>query len=471
MTGFAQVPGVFAPRQSFRQRFAGRLLLCALLLCALLLAAAPVARAQSLLRDAETERFLHEATRPIMEAAGLKPEAIEFYLVNDGSINAFVAGGQNIFIHSGLILQADNVNQLLGVIAHETGHITGGHLSRFDDGARDAMAVQLLSMLLGAGAMAAGAGDAGIAIIAGGQQAAMGKFLAFSRVQEASADQAAASFLDKAGISGKGLIEFFEKLQNEEYRYRVERDEFARSHPLTGDRIEKLNERVSGSSTFDKAVDPVLEARFQRIKAKLAGFIYEPTRTFQLYPDADTSLAAHYARAYAWHKEAFTDKATEEVDALLARAPNDPYFLEVKGQILLESGKVQDAVKPLRQALARLPGEPLIATLLGHALISMEDPAADKEAMEILRRAVREDNENPFAWYQLGIAYDRSGDQPRAALAMAEQASLNGDFAQAAASARRAALGLPRGSPDWLRAQDIELIATEQARKRKGRRG
>jgi predicted Zn-dependent protease/protein-disulfide isomerase len=416
--------------------------LCIALLALMLALVAPSVRAQSLLRDAETERFLYDISRPIFEAAGLNPASVQFYLVGDSSINAFVAGGQNIFVHSGLILNAEHVDQLLGVIAHETGHISGGHLSRINEGAKDAMGIQLLSMLLGATALAAGAGDAGIAIITGGQQAAMGKFFAFTRVQEASADQAGATFLEKSGISGRGFIEFFEKLRAEEYRYAVEQNEYVRTHPLTGDRIERLTQRVEASPYFNRPPDPAMQARFLRIKAKLAGYVFEPTRTFALYPETDTSTSAHYARAYAWHKQAFPDKAREEIEAALKQIPDDPYFLEVKGQILLESGRVQEAIPPLRRAVELAPNEPLIATLLGHALISAEDKATDKEAMTLLRKAVEKDHDNPFAWYQLGIAYARSGDEPRAALASAERFSLSGQPAPAAANARRAIQGL-----------------------------
>lgn len=443
----------------------------AMFLLALLVISSP-ARAQSLLRDAETERFLHTIMQPIFEAAGLNPGSISFYLVNDPSINAFVAGGQNIFVHSGLILTADNVNELIGVLAHETGHIAGGHLIRSDDAISKVGNISLLSLLVGVAAMAAGGGDAGMAAMAAGQSMAQGNYLAYSRSVEAVTDQAGAEFMERAGISGKGLITFFRKLQEQEFRYGYTQDAYVRTHPLTGDRIEKLQERVAASPYYNKPMDPAQQAEFLRLKAKLAGFVNEPARTFQMYPETDKSVPARLARAYAWHKMAQREKAEAEVDALLAKAPDDPYFLEMKGQILLESGRVQEAIAPLRHSVKVAPKEPLIATTLGHALVSTEDPELAKEAITILRRVVTQDHENPFAWFQLGMAYARLGDEPRAALASAERLSLEYDAnpAEVAYHARRAVAGLPKNTPEWLRAQDILLIATEAARNGEGKR-
>ncbi len=426
--------------------------------------------AQSILRDAETEVFLNDMARPLVDAAGLNPQSVHFILVNDDSLNAFVAGGQNVFMHSGTIAQAKGVNQIEGIVAHELGHITGGHNVRFADGVAGANSVSLLSLLLGAAAIAVGAGEAGMGIMAGGQQAALGKFLAYSRNQESSTDQAGASFLDKAGISGKGSIDFFKQIQNQEYRYAIPQDDsYGRTHPLSGERITMLEELYKKSAAWDRPSNPEMEKRFQRIKGKLIGFVSEPKRTFQLYPETDTSEPARYARAYAWHKSAFPDRAATEVDALLAKAPNDPYYLELKGQILLESGRVKEAIPPLRQAVKIAPDQPLISTLLGHALISTEEKADTEEAKNILRAAVARDNSNPFAWYQLGIAYEREGDEARAALASAERYNLMRAPQMALPSARRALAGLKTGTPDWLRAQDIVMVSEADMENKKRR--
>ncbi|WP_370174931.1 M48 family metalloprotease [Sphingobium abikonense] len=441
----------------------------ALALASLALMSRP-ALAQQILRDAETEAFMADMSAPLVKAAGMTPKNVQVLVINDPEINAFVAGGQYVWVHSGLIAQADNVNQLQGVVAHELGHIEGGHIIRSGEGIKDATSVTLLSLVLGAAAIAAGGAEAGMGIMGLGQQAAMSKFLAFSRAQESSADLAGARYLHTAGISGRGSLEFFKKLQNQEYRLAIPQDNsYGRTHPLSGERISVLREVYEVDPAWDRPVDPQLEARFERIKAKLIGFVSEPQQTLIKYPESDQSLPAHYARAYAWHKSAYPQKALAEADALLAAEPHDPYFLELKGQILLESGRPADAIAPLREAV-KITNQPLISVLLSHALIATEDPANFAEAEQVLRVAVQRDRENPFAWYQLGVVYERRGDTPRAALATAERYAMMGDHNLALRSADVAVQGLQPGTVDYLRAQDIAMTsraAVEQQRKKR----
>ncbi|MFP5456502.1 MAG: M48 family metalloprotease [Alphaproteobacteria bacterium] len=436
---------------------------------ALSLTAQPVA-AQSILRGAETEAYLKDIAAPIVAAAGLQPNNVDIVLIGDKEINAFVAGGQAVYIHSGLIERADNTNEIQGVIAHELGHITGGHIIRNGEGAKGATGISILSLLIGAAAAAAGAGEAGMGVMMAGQQAAMGKYLAFNRVQEASADAAGVGFLEKANISGKGMLSFFLKLKQEEYRYAstyAQVDPFMQTHPLSGDREATLKADVLKSPAYEKRTDPALEARFLRIKAKLIGYMDDPTSALRKYPESDQSMAAHYARAYAWHRGAYPDKALQEVDKLVAMAPDDPYFRELQGQILLESGQPKEAVAPLRMAVQGSRASPLIASLLGHALLATEDRANLDEARDVLKVAVARDRDNPFAWYTLGMAYARLGDEPRAQLATAERYALTGQMGLAVASAEAAMSRLPRGTSDYIRAEDIALAARASARDRK----
>ena len=217
---------------------------------------------------------------------------------------------------------------------------------------------------------------------------------------------------------------------------------------------------------WNRPSDPALEARFQRVKAKLIGFV-DPKHAIIKYPESDQSIPAHYARAYAYHIGAYPDKALSEAGALLKSEPHDPFFLELKGQILLEGGKPAEAIAPLREAVDRAPDQPLIAAMLGHALISTEDPKNFAEAKQVLKAAVNRDNQNPFAWYQLGIIYDQEGDQPRAALATAERNNLEGEPKLALASAEMALKGIPQGTPDYLRAQDIAMVSRTELKKDK----
>jgi predicted Zn-dependent protease len=320
--------------------------------------------------------------------------------------------------------------------------------------------------VLGAAAIAAGAGDAGMGIMMAGQRAALGEMMAFTRAQEATADASAARFLSKSGISGKGIIDFFGKLQNQEYRLAIySKDSFDRDHPLSSERIQALGQTLRTDPAWAKAPDPALEARFQRVKAKLLGYV-DPKLAVIKYPESNQSVPAHYARAYAYHLGGYPDKAEAEANALLATNPDDPYFLELKGQILLEDGKPADAIPALREAVRKSGEAPMIAAMLGHALVATEDPKNFTEAKQILKVAVNKDNQDPFAWYQLGIIYDREGDPARAALATAERSNLENQPKMALASAQMAMKGIPPNTPDYLRAQDIAMVSRAELAKK-----
>ncbi|HEX3423809.1 MAG TPA: M48 family metalloprotease [Sphingomicrobium sp.] len=418
------------------------------------------------LRDTETEAMFRDMSLPLIKAGGLDPASVKVVLLNDPEINAFVAQGQTVYVQSGLLEAVDNVNQLQGVVAHELGHVIAGDSIRSGEGEKQAMGVTILSLLLGVAAVAAGAGDAGMGIMMAGQRAAVGGLMAFTRGQEATADATGSRLLSKAGISGKGMLDFFGKLQNEEYRLAIyDKDSFDRDHPLNSERVEALSQKLKSDPAYGKPIDPKLEAEFERVKAKLLGYI-NPKQAVLRYPETDKSVPAHYARAYAYHLGGYPEKAEAEADALLAVDPHDPYFLELKGQILLEDGKPKEAVPTLREATERSDNAPMIASLLGHALVATDDPKNFEEAKQILKVAVDRDNEDPFAWYQLGIIYDHEGDQPRAFLATAERSNLEGNPKMALANAQMAMKGIPPGSPDYLRAQDIAMVSKAELAKK-----
>ncbi|GAB5481845.1 MAG: M48 family metalloprotease [Parasphingorhabdus sp.] len=422
----------------------------------------PVA-AQSILRDAETEALFSDMVSPLVAVSELDAKDVEVILINSSQINAFVAGGQRMFFYSGTIEAADSAVEIQGIMAHELGHITGGHIIRFDEGIKTATGITILSLILGAAAIAAGAGDAGAGILAAGQQAATGKFLAFSRVQERAADSAGARYLSAAGITGRGSIDFFKKLQNYEFRLGIpQEDSYGRTHPLSGERVTLLRDVYQADPAWDTPPDPEIEKRFQRVKAKLLGFTNEPTTTLRKFPESDQSIPARYARAYAWHKSAYPDRALLEVNNLLKDAPNDPYFLELHGQILLESGRPKEAIASLRKAVRLTNNQPLIASLFGHALIATEDETHFEEAERVLKAAVVKDNRNPFAWYQLGVVYSQQGDTARAQLATAESALLQRNYGSAIRSSQIAMAGIKENTPEWIRAQDISLIAKNE---------
>jgi predicted Zn-dependent protease len=486
-------------------KLASSLLARALAFAALLGIAAQPAAAQSgptILRDAETEALLQDMVDPLVEAAGMARGSVDVVLVSDPSINAFVAGGQRIYVHSGLINAADTANEVQGVLAHELGHITGGHVIGIYDAYGKAAKISLLSTLVGIAAALAGAGEAAMGAMALGQQVALGTFLGFSRTQEASADAAAVNYLKCAGISGRGVVTFFRKLQNQEFRHGYSQSDeagFMRTHPLTGDRISRLEADLQSDPAWGgpeadlvariapppptivvtspradcagAAPEPTanLESRFQLAKAKLYGYLALPKDTLRAYPPTMSAAPARYARAYAYHKDARIDQALAEADALVASDPANPYFLELRGQILLESGRPAEALASLRRAVELSGSAPLIAGTFGHALLATEDRTHLPEAEQVLRAAVSRDRENPFAWYQLGMVYGATGDIPRARLASAEQQIMSGRPREALQNAEAAERSLPRGSTDWIRAGDVALQARAELERERDR--
>jgi len=416
------------------------------------------AQGLSVIRDAELEDFMRDISAPIFEAGGQRPQDVDIVIINDPALNAFYAGGQRIFIHTGLILETENVNQVIGVMAHENGHMTAGHVQRFDEALKPASSISILSLLLGAAAIAAGAPEAGMGILGGGQTVAQRNVLSFRRVQEASADQAAAEFLRKAELSGQGLIEVFEKFRYQELLSIRHLDPFVITHPLSSQRIANLSSKLKASPYWDKPPDPEHQARYERVKAKLEGYVLPAKSTLGKYPPSDTSVKARYARVYAYNKALEWDKAMAEADSLIADYPDDPFFQEVKGQMLLENGKVDKSLPHLEKAVELAPREPLIMTLYGQALVAKESSEHFTAAINVLDRATQLDPNNAFAWYQLAIAYTRTGQTALANLASAEYALLTRQPQKAAQQASLAARDLTEGTPKWYRARDIQQI-------------
>ncbi|MDP6688545.1 MAG: M48 family metalloprotease [Alphaproteobacteria bacterium] len=432
-----------------------------------ILAGPAQARKFSFIRDAEIEDTIRQFGAPLFAIAGLEPSAVRVYLVNDPSLNAFVAGGQKIFINTGLLIASDNANQVIGVIAHETGHITGGHLARTQDALRDASAQSIMALVLGAAAAIAGQGGAGQAIIAGGTQVAQRSFLKYSRIQEGSADQAAISMLEQTGQSARGMLAFFDKLGDQEALLTSSQDPYVRTHPLTRNRVDAIRAHVKRSPYSNAAERPLFVERHSRMRAKLIAFLQSPVQSLRKYPPSDNSLSGRYARAITRHKKRETDKALALMEDLLKDRPEDAYFHELHGQILFESGNVEAAVAPYERAVALRPNEVLLRIGLGQAQVSIQSDRHIEAAVANMRRAVRLDPGNPSAWRWLGMAYGRNGDVGRAALATAERYILTGKFRDAVGQASRAERLLPKGTPGWLRAQDLKAAASQAMKKRK----
>ncbi|MFQ3622015.1 MAG: M48 family metalloprotease [Acetobacteraceae bacterium] len=440
------------------RRSLGTLAVTAVLSLALLAPVAAQPRPITLIRDAETERLLRTINTPLFAAAGLDRGLVRTYILSDRSINAFVTTGNRLVVHTGLITSVGSANELAGVLAHEVGHISGGHIARLPEELRNAMIRSVAAMLVGAAAAAAtGQSGAAAAIGVGGQSLAMRELFAFTRTQENAADQAAVTYLARVGWSHAGLLRVMERLSAQEMLLTENQDPYLRTHPLTRDRMEFLRERLEGAAAAQAPMPAEIEQSFQMVRAKLIGFL-DGAAVARVYPAADRSAPARYARAILAYRQGRTDEAIAGLDALIAERPASPWLHELRGQVLHESGRVREALDSYRQAARLAPGEGLIRAGLGRVMVDTGDPAMLPAAIAELESSTRLDPRTPLTWRTLGIAHGRAGDLGRSALALAEEAALLGDLRTQREMAARAERLLPPG-PARLRAQDLSRAA------------
>lgn len=412
----------------------------------------------SLIRDTEIEEILHRDADPIFEAAGLDPRTVRILLVGDKSLNAFATQGLMMGLNTGLILQTETPNQLKGVIAHEAGHLAGGHPIRSSEMMRAGLKPMILTMGLGVLAALAGAPDAGAVLLGNASYFGTLGALGYSRDQESRADQAAAGFLEATGQSGRGLVEFFDNFRYQEVFDQARRFAYFRSHPLSSERIETLRSRVERQSHYDAVDSPADLAEHQIMRAKLEGFL-NPQVALMKYKEADNSFPARYARAIAYYQMKEPDRALKLIDGLLEENAANPYLWELKGQVLFEFNRVEQAEAPQRKSVALKPDAPLLRINLGQTLISLKDPAKVEEGIQELKRALLNDSDNAVTWRLLAQAYDKQGKDGDARLATAEQYFSLGAAQEARVFAMRARELLTKNTPEWRRATDIVLAS------------
>ncbi|MCH8951066.1 MAG: M48 family metalloprotease [Proteobacteria bacterium] len=422
---------------------------------------APPAAAGGLIRDAEIERTLRTMTAPIFQAAGFRPDGIDLYIINDHTLNAFVANGNNMFLHTGLLQTLETPEELMAVIAHETGHLAGGHQARRQINIRNARGPALLGLLVGLAAGVAGGGAAGTAVIAGSQSAIQRIFLRYNRGEEAAADQAALDYLARARVDPIGLQKLLRRFRGQEVFNLGNIDPFVLTHPLSTERMQLVERRVAEAAGRQYPANPERAYWHGRMRAKLIGYLDSPERVLNRLEGEPETEQALYTRAVALYRLPAMSEAIAATDRLIALRPDDPFYIELKGQILFETGHPEQAVPLYRQAVRLAPGEPLLEAGLGRALLALGRPEADAEALKVLRNARRRDLADATALRALATAYSRAGDHGMAELATAERYALTGNVNDAMLHARRAAAELPEGSPGWLRAQDILSLKAE----------
>jgi predicted Zn-dependent protease len=426
------------------------------------------AKGPPIIRDTESEQLLRDYTRPILRVAGLEKQNIQVVIINDSVFNAFVADGHRIFDNYGAIMQSQTPNQLIGVLAHETGHLAGGHLAKLRQQLATAQTQMIVAAVLGVGAIAAGAksgGDngltsAGAAVLSAPQEVIRRSLLSYQRQQEENADRAGVKFLTMTEQSPKGMYDTFKRFANDSLFSSSGADPYVQSHPMPIERVAALEEFAKTSPYWDKKDDPALQLRADMVRAKISAFMERQDTVYRRYPLSDTSLPARYAHAIATYRHGDLHSALAQIDAMIQQQPNNPYFYELRGQALLEGGKPADAIVPLRKAVQLSNNAPLIEMLLGQALVATDNPAYAVEAIAILKTAVGRETEAPLGYTQLAMAYANKGDYAEADLASAQAAYLRGDNRTARDLASRAKTRFAVGTPGWVKADDIVTAKT-----------
>jgi len=405
----------------------------------------PLSANAGLIRDAEIEHTLRSYANPILAAADITPQDVRLFIIADPSINAYVAGGLNIFIHTGLIRAAPKPGMLIGVIAHETGHISGAHLSQFKEKSNRAILGSLLGTALGAAAVVGGAGQAGMGVIMGSQSMAQRRLMTDIRLNEQSADHAALGFLDTTNTSATGMLEMFEVLHRAELAGGTgAQDKYMSDHPLTTERMSTIRNHINQSAIPADQVPAGAQAMHARMLAKLVAFTEGYETTLNQYPTTDTSVAARYARAIAEFKRSKLAPALTGINALIREYPSDPYFYDTKGQILFENGKLPEAATAYGEASRFAPSSPLILTDYAKTIIAQNDPGKLPHAISLLERSKELDDSYDVTWRQFAIAYGKQGKLGQSYQALAEEAALNADYKavlQHVARARQEAKG------------------------------
>lgn len=417
-----------------------------------------------LIRDAEAEALLLIFASPLFRAAGLNASQLRVQLVKDGALNAFVTSGNRMYVHTGLLQRAGSAAEVIGVLAHETGHLRNGDPTKLPEQMREAMLKSIAAMLIGAGAgVAARDSGAGMAAALGGQSMAMRQFLSFTRAQESGADQTGLKLLDQNGWSARGLLDMFAKLREQETLTVDRQDAYLQSHPLTGDRVAFVQQHAARSPYTNRPLPVSFEPAFALVRAKLDGFLDTSAQVQRKYPDSDTSAAARYARAIALYRSGRTDDSVAVLDGLIRAAPGNPWFQELKGQVLFEAGRAREALVAYREAARLAPEQPLLRVAVARAMVEGGDPALARPAIAELQRALDRDREDTDSWRLLSRAWGRLNEIGQANLALAEEAMINEDITMARRFAREAEKHLPAG-PAKLRAQDIANAVKKENR-------
>ena len=422
----------------------------------------------NLIQDAEIELYIRDWIEPILKVAGLNPNAVNVYIVNDKTINAFVAGGQNIFINTGLILKAKEVDGLIGVLAHEIGHIAGGHLNRTINSMKKAQKTVTIATIITAGLMAASkaAGldtPAGLAKLATlGPTIAERNFYKNTRQNEKFADAAAIKYMTAVNRSCIPLAKLLKNLGKQELLHENRQDPYLRTHPISQERIYEImeaSENIEISKIDNSSIDDI---KYKRIVAKIIAFTNNPGKTLLLYPKTSSEIDAKYARAIAYLRLPDLDKGIKEINNLINLNKNDPFFPEVLGQMLFENGQIFKSIEQLQISSNLLPNNPIILLSLARSQVEYGKEKENNEAISNLKIILKAIPRNIAAWKLLSIAEARNNNIGEAQLASAEAYFLLGEYSLSIQFAEKARISFKKSSPSDIRALDIIFFSKEK---------
>ena len=402
----------------------------------------------SLIRDTEIESVLKSYVQKIFKAADLPSQKANVVIVNDQDLNAFVAGGHTIFVHSGLITKAKNVDDLIFVLAHETGHIKGGHVLRGVEAYEKAQTTALISTILGGLVAVAGRPDAGIAVMMGGNTSAEALYTSFRQTDESAADRIAVDIMNKTKYSMSGFLNTMKLIRIADRLTPQSEFSYLRTHPMSQERMAALERFTQNPLPLTKDI------RFELIKAKLIGFLYPPQQVFDLYKNQNT-LPAFYANAIAHYRNQNLKKSLDLLEGLIKTKPDFPYFYELKAQFLFETGHIDEAITYYKEALKHIQKAPLIRLSLAQALLQKEDKASARQAQKELEKILLTDQTIPFVWQLLATSYERTNQIALRDYAMAELYRAQGDYKNAANLAQKALKNLKKDTPQYQKAKDI----------------
>lgn len=413
----------------------------------------------SIIRDTEIEKFIHETTDPIFLLAGLDPRSIKVFIIGDNSINAFVAGGQNLFINTGLIRKYKTPDALIGVIAHEVGHIAGGHLVRSYERGSSLEKQMVLGYVLGIAAIFAGSPEAGSAMILGSSQIAERSFLKFSRSQEEAADSLAIQYLAKMHYPADGLIGLLEGFDADLIGFKDKIDEYQITHPVSRKRIDLIKSKTANQKFSDQKINQKLQSKLNRILEKLEGFLDDPQKLIEKY-DRDHSDRAIYIKSIAYFRLGEFKKAQNFLEKIIKISPQDGFLYELQGDFFFGSGKNDEAIAAYKKAIKNLGEKDAVISRinLANCVIAAVESEQDllKIAIENLNQARKFENENPILFKSLSRAYEKIGDKARSALMLAEFNFLTDNKEKCQKLAKEALESLAEiATAERIRAQDL----------------